>query len=365
MYTPPVTLSHCAMKYATAIADPWSPQAEGACIPRHPARNSMKIRGFARFKVTVGTNGIGFCYLTPCSSNGGACVVYSTGTYAGTDANATITGSTTGVAKGTLSTLPFAGSKFVPASVYDPPEVAGRIVSCAMSWQYTGTVSDMGGVVYALVTPDHSNTNGIGTNNIGAFAETQVTRVDSRRHWIGLSGIDDRELNYPDPVDDATVSSQNEVTYPFSNGDTFSSDNADASVGGAPACIWIQGKAGITFQIEVVQHVEYVGVLAQHALTPTHSDAVGFEVVANAAARLPALAQSKPNASRPSLMKEALTEIGHELRPVAAIAGKGLLQIAGNAIAGAALGVAKYGMAGMLTGGALGAASGALRLTNG
>lgn len=363
--TPPVTLSHCALKYATAIADPWSIEAEGACIPRHPTRNSMKVRGFGRFKITVGTGGVGFAYLIPNVSNDTASIVYSTSTYAGTNANVSVNSNTTGVSTGSLSGLPFGYTSFQPSDKYTPAAAAGRIVSCAMSWQYTGTVSDMGGVCYAFVSPDHSNTNNIGTDKIGAYAETQVTRVDNKRHWIGLSSLDDVELNYPEPADNQTVSPIMEVVCPYSNGDTFSSYAGDSNLGGSPACIWIQGKAGITFQVEVVTHIEYVGSVAQYALTPTHSDAVGFEIVSNAAARLPSLAQAKPEASRPSLMKEALTQIGHELRPAAAVVGKSLLSIAGNAIAGAAFGVAKYGMAGMITGGALGAASGALRLTNG
>jgi len=357
-----VTLSHCALKYATAIADPWSPEAEGACIPRHPSRNSMKVRGFARFKVTIGTGGIGFCYFTPCMSNDTASVVYSTSTYAGTNANETVTLATIGATSGSMTSLPFATASFAPGSSSTPAAVAGRIVAAALSWQYTGTVADMGGVVYALVHPDHSNTNNIGANNIGAFAETQVSRVDAKRHWIGLSSVDEMETNYVLPVDNAVPTPSLELVYPYSNGDRF---NSTDTLAGAPACIWIQGKAGNTFQVEVVTHVEYIGSSAQYALTPTHSDAVGFEVVQNASARLPSLAQAKPEASRPSLMREALREVGNELRPAAAIAGRGLLQIAGNAIAGAAYGVARYGMAGMLTGGALGAASGALRLTNG
>jgi len=360
-----VTLSHCAMKYATAIADPWSSEAEGACIPRHPSRNSMKVRGFGRFKMTIGTGGVGFAYLIPNVSNDTASIVYSTSAYAGTDANVNIQSTTTGVTVGNLSSLPFGYTTFQPVDKYTPATNAGRIVSCALSWQYTGTVSDMGGVCYALVHPDHSNTNNIGTNKIGAFAETQVTRVDNKRNWIGLSSIDDTETNYPLPVDNASVTPIMEVVCPYSNGDIFSSLAGDANLGGAPACIWIQGKAGITFQIEIVTHIEYIGAGAQYALTPTHSDAVGFEIVSNASARLPSKAQSNPTASRPSLMQAALREVGNELRPVAAVVGSSLLRIGSSAIAGAAMGAAKYGMPGLFTGASLGAAQGALRLTNG
>lgn len=362
---PSATLSHCALKYATAISDPWSPEAEGACIPRHPSRPSLKVKGFGRFKMTIGSGGVGFAYLVPNTSNDTPCIVYSNAAYTGTNANVGViaqgASATVGVSVGSLSGLPFGYTKFLPTATA-PPAISGRVVASALSWQYTGTVSNMGGVSYALVHPEHGNTNNIGTDSIGTYAETQVMRVDAKRHWLAVSGQDDHEFSYPEINMQQTVEPYCQLLCPLSNGQTFSSNASDVNLGGAPAAIWIQGTSGNTFEVVVVMHIEYVGSGAQYGLTPTHSDSNGFEIVQTAAARIPALAQQKPTASRPSLMTEALKSIGHELSPVVQLAGKGLMRTAGQAIAGGIYGGLRYGVPGIVTGAALGAANGALMI---
>jgi len=362
---PMPTLSHCAMKYATAIADPWSPAAEGACIPRHPSRPSMKVRGFGRFTATVGTNGYGFAYLTPCLANDKTGIIFSSSTYAGT-LGSYVSVDGTGVVGANLSGLPFSSTQLTPNNTITGPTVAGRIVSMAMSWQYTGTVSKMGGLTYALCTPDHANINCIGSSNIEAFAETQIIRCDSQRHWLGISSLNDDELNYVEAnYRGGSSNSVVEMVYPYSVNERFGSGTNNDAIGGAPCGIWFSGEPGNTFLIELVGHYEYVGQAAQYSLTPTHADSVGFEIVQAASQRLGGLSQAYPRATRPALMSTALTDVGRELAPVVGLAGRSLLHIGTRAIAGAAMGFARFGAAGMLTGAALGTASGALQLTNG
>jgi hypothetical protein len=358
-----VALSHCAAKYATAIGDPWSPFAEGACVPRHPSRPSHKVRGFARFTVTIGTGGVGYALFSPCLSNDYNAIYYSGSSYAGTLVNTAITNLTTGNNIGKITTLPYGAATLQPSDKYTPPSLAGRIVSAAISWQYTGTVSNMGGVVYALVEPNHSNVNQIGDNKVGTYAECLTMRVDNKRHWVGISAIDDSEINYPEPDYNGTVSSNLSVNYPYSNGQSLGS--SDAAVGGAPIGLYFTGTAGNTFQVEVVEHVEYVGITAQSSITPTHSDARGFEIVQNASARIPALQQEKPEATRPTLMSAALRMVGRELAPVVPLLGKTALRIGAEAVTGAVAGGMMYGPGGILSGAALGGARGALRIANG
>lgn len=356
---PGVGLSHCAMKYALAIANPWDPMAEGACVPRHPSRPSQKIRAFMRATVTIGKNGFGFCYYSPTTANDSTVLRYSTSLYTGSTIE-TVSIGTVGTESVNLTSNPYNTAQLTPSSLAQPPFVSGRIVAAAISWQYTGTVSDMGGLTYSLVHPEHSNLN-LDAGQINGYAETQIIRVDNKRHWCGISAIDEREIMYSEPNDRGAINDVISLIYPYSNAEFYQADSG--TTGGAPIAIWFTGKAGNTFQVEMVQHEEFIGRLTQAALTPSHSDAVGFEVVSNAAARLPALLQSNPTATRQNLMSRALQTVAREMAPVVRLGAEQFITAGARAAAGAAFGYITGGPTGAVYGGALGVSSGQLRIT--
>lgn len=365
MVSPGPTLSHCAMKYALAIADPWHPDAEGACVPRHPSRPSYKVRGFSRATVTIGTAGAGFAMFSPTVANDATVLTYSTSSYTGALFSDTVVGgTTTGASQASMSNLPFAKADLVPSSsgsVAATPPINARMVSAALSWQYTGTVGNMGGLTYALVHPDHSNLCTI-SSTIASFAETDVSRVDNKRHWCGLSGIDDEECNYSNHHSSGTARTQVAICYPFSNNEAI--DATNTTIGGAPVVVWFTGVAGNTFEVELVTHLEYTGSKAQAAVTPSHADSVGFEIVQSASSKLPSLIQAHPTKSRSSLMSDALHSVGRELAPVVRLGAQQLVSSGARAIAGAAFGFLAGGPAGAVYGGALGVSTGQLLLKN-
>lgn len=361
-------LSHCAMKYALAIADPWDPNAEGCCVPRHPSRPSYKVRGFARFTVTIGSGGVGFAQFIPCLANNAVCLVYTTSAYTGTSFVPVVSGSTSGspntvgVVQGFMSNLPFNIASMVEVGAYETPSVNGRLVSCSMSWQYTGTVSNMGGLCYSLVHPDHSSLNNI-ADSVPSFAETTVARTDAKRHWLGLSGIDDVECSYSEHHGSGSARAQVAIVCPFSNGEAI--DGTNTTIGGNPAVVYFTGTAGNTFEVELVQHCEFTGISAQASVTPTHADSVGYETVQAASSRLPSLQAANPTTSRKSLMSQALSTVGRELAPVIRVGAENFIAAAARGVAGAAMGYITAGPPGAVYGGALGVSSGALRITNG
>jgi hypothetical protein len=91
------------------------------------------------------------------------------------------------------------------------------------------------------------------------------------------------------------------------------------------------GPVGNTFEVELVEHIEYVGVATSAMVTPSHSDARGFQVVNTAAQLVQQKATQRPTAPRPSLMKEAIIETLNSLRPVAAFGSKIMRSPAGQA----------------------------------
>lgn len=311
-------LSACVLKYATAISDPWSPDAEGVCIPTFPSRASMKITSFARFTVTIGTNGVGFAMVSPCLANDINAVWYSSATYAGTAANAPSVTATT-IGNGTtpasaITNNPFTSSQMTAGSETSTPSVMGRVVSVGVSVQYTGTKLNEGGLIYGLVTPNHGSTNSLNVPLLAAYREAYVQTSSSRKHWFSMAGQSNREVQYPDYG--GTITNDDiGAKYPFSNGQQL--DPTQGSSGAPPFLVFMTGEVGNTFEVEIVQHSEYVGSATQASLTPSHSDATGFQVVNTAAALVQQKATQKPGAPKPSLMREAITETLRALRPVA------------------------------------------------
>jgi len=302
-----VPMSHCANKYATAIATPWDPEAQGVCIPTFPSRASQKVACWLRCTATVGTAGVGFIAVTPALANGVAVAYGSTAAFAGT----AVSDTAAGVTAYAMDNLPYTVAN-ISGSSSTSAAVSGRLVSFGLSTQYTGTVMNQGGLTYKLVEPNHGNLNGATVASLGAFQETEISRVTSNKNWSVGAGIDAQEVQYPEFDASATPSL---MLYPFCQDISVSATNP--SVGGLIACHIFTGTAGNTYQCELVVHIEYVGAIASTRATPTHSDARGFEMVNTAANRIPQMAVNNPKASVKTLMTKALSEIAGELAPYA------------------------------------------------
>lgn len=334
----PIALSECAQKYAIAISAPWDPRAEGACIPRHPSRPSQKVKTFARFTMTIGTGGVGFVHVIPSLAANAVNAVYTSSTYAGTTIGGVST-ATTGISTyGNNS--PYQLTAF-SASGSGAPNIQGRVVSVGMSIQYTGTKLNEGGLYYMLVDPNHQNCNRFTSlADIGAFAEALTIRVDDSKQWLLTSSIENKELEYYNSNTNAAITALDAV-FPYSQGIEFS--GPDTTLGGSPMMVAVTGTAGNTFQVEIVQHVEFVGYGCQAAVTPTHGDSRGFELVAAASARLPALRASNPRQSPLALMGSAVRDVALSLSPAAPQIGGAIGGYLGSFVGQASLG-ASLGM---------------------
>jgi hypothetical protein len=361
-------LSECARKYATCIASPWSESALGACIPRHPARPSQKLRLYTRVRGTSGTTDTAFLvYFTPSLASDAPSVWISQNSVSPSNVTNTVfnstfpvnltstTGDTNGnvMFQGYSVNSPYSCSSLIGNSLSEPT-VRGRIVSTSLRVQYTGTVLNMGGVRYPFSDPNHGNTNGLAPSSLGTQAETAVERLSEKSFEISLCGIDDGELSYPsnDEVQYGTNFGTQNV-YPLSNGEllssTFVTTNSTSTTGagghptiynvlpgGAPGVICVIPAASSTFEVEVITHVEFIGIGAAASLTPTHSDSVGFETVNGAAAMLPSMQVARPNVSPSKLMSEAIEMVRNGLSYAAGTAHK-MDQISGGALTNAAL----------------------------
>jgi hypothetical protein len=321
----PVALSKCALKFATAISDPFSVSALGACIPSINARPSQKITAFTRFDTTIGTGGFGFVLLSPCLANDSLSAWYSDGNFTGTTATFTTTASntssTTGVNAVYMSNLPYSSSQLT-ANNQGVQSADGRIVSFGATVQYTGTTLNESGLVWCYHDPTHDNMFGKSTSTLGSRMETSIEPNGRSKCMLPVFPVDQGETEYASGqyVYNGVNTSTRAITsiYPFANGDYLT--NAD-SVGNftnasCPAVILFTGTPGQAMHVELVIHAEFVGTLVEGKATPSDADPVGLSKVLSAASSIPERKISAPNKSMGELMYDGLLEAGKELIPV-------------------------------------------------
>lgn len=344
------SLTECAAKYFAAIANPWHPDAKGACIPTGTNRDSFKTTVFSRFTATVGAQGFGFVALMPCLSNDLPVAVCSTAAYNQTLINpitvaAGVATYNTGVApifhNGPLTTAQLTAPQPVLGSAQGLSN-SGRIVSVGMSCQYTGTVMNMGGLTYCLSHPFHQSLAFASTATVGAFAETDVYRVGDSKCWISDFARTNVELEYANLLHTAPTDTPGatytyiELLYPFAGGTStqIATSGPTAAPGVAPivgsglgiptSIVVFTGVPGNTFEVEIIMHVEYIGVSVQNAVTKTHHDEKGFSLVQAAAGRAPEIKTSSSKSWAECCMA-ALKEVAEEVGPIALAAGKKVL----------------------------------------
>lgn len=283
-----MALSHCAQKYARAIADPFNPASVGACVPVYPAPPSYKVTSHQRvFTVTVGTMGIGCFRFNPCPYNNRHCFAGTTSAFDGTALEDYAIGAEW-VAAG-YNTLPFSTSDSVQA----------RVVSASARVTYTGTALDLSGMFVSMVDPDHEPlSNGL---NLTSASSLPYARVENtKRRMTNLSpvfGIKPHETDY--------ISTQ----FPLS---TYSGTDAVAGINAAPCAFLVSGVPGTTFNVELILHVEYVGRPAVAGLTKSHTDSRGFEMVQQAGSQLASYLASSASAAWPT-MRRLLIEAGRDV----------------------------------------------------
>lgn len=223
--------SACDAKYALAICDPFNPLADGACVPKLPARSSVKTS--ARLFGTISTNHeTGHAYIAAkpnftkdldqlsvsTSSN-------TSSTSFQTDHHQVVNGKVVNYA---CSDLPWNYGYFVPAKEYEPAYAKGRIVSAGLRIRYIGKQEEMNGVVYAYSSPAHQSIEHMDINELRKQASCR--RVPVSREWVTVtcSAIDDDEMDYSrdknpflQVLAGQTLDNENtvrSVCYPFGDG---------------------------------------------------------------------------------------------------------------------------------------------------
>lgn len=327
-----VSLSHCALKYAVAISNPFSPDAMGSCVPLGQARYTQKVSSFVRFDITVGTQGVGFALITPTLSNLGPIAWVTSSGFTGTTANFTpnsILGtSTPGVSGIAMPNLPYTTTQLTDDNI-GVSSVSGRIVSCGAIAHYTGTTLNQSGLIYCLADPSHANLFGSSAASLGARSETCVENLSRKKCLVTTYAVDESEYEFGATGGSGTFAQTLQNVCPFSKGASILSGTTLPEHAAAPMIIFISGAVpGSSIHVEIAQHAEYNGPLTEGKGTPSHMDPVGTAKVQASAARATALKAAKNPRSFGTLLYDSLFDTAKELLPVGITAAKAALTAA-------------------------------------
>lgn len=344
-----VRMSKCALRYALACSNPFEIAARGACVPNGSAP-SMKTHATCRFDVTIGTTGFAVILLAPSLANDLNSIFYTNSSYAGATfcpfaASATYGAAGVGSAYNTGWALathngPFTASQLAGnevATVGNASSVYGKVVSCGVRVQYTGTTLNESGLMYCYHDPAHGSLSGVSTLNLGNFGDVNIEGVTRKPCMLTAHSVSPSEQCYSNEGNSSASSTAGlaSLLYPYSAGDYSwdslyggtTSFNAGASSGstgsyvfpiGVPVgAIIVTGVAGQTFHLEAIFHMEFSGTGAASMLTPTTPDPVGSEMVRTAALALPQMKLANPRADVWNLMYESLVGVAKAAIPYA------------------------------------------------
>lgn len=244
---PQVQLSSCVKTYLGAIADPWSHEAIGACIPSDPSFPSQKLYVFFRGTLTTGTNNVGWIWIAPFKlvENDAACIWYTDNTTGGAYTGTTLVNAiTNGVNLAARTNSPYTSAQI------NGTNVSARLVSCGIRVAYAGTNLNQGGRIIGFEEPTHQPLNGATYAQLRAYRD--VTEFEINDHWHG-------------------------VTYtPIAASETAYSTAAGASGVGFMAVMLNSAAASQPFSFEVVASFECVGRLTAYSATHNLVDPIGY-----------------------------------------------------------------------------------------
>lgn len=343
-----VSMAECTLKYAHAIADPFSAEARNACVPVGNG-STMKTTNFLRLDGIGSTFGA-LVYICPTVASDIPYAYYTDDTWPGTTKTPFLT-SGSAVLLSTLNVgwkaalLPgsfgafqcinnVSSSNLVPAT----NSVTGKLVSAGVRVYYTGAELSLGGTVYCYHDPAHSSVANISGSNIGGYADAVVESVMRDPCTLGLYAVNQTELSFQES-NEVSAGNSVEALYPFSSNtnhwyvgastlttSTFSNvtnslfaAGANPRIGSPVGVIYItpQQLTG-AFHLDLISHNEYQGAGAAPMLTPNGSDIEGVLKVQAAAQMIPSIKNDNPSVKRSAwdYMKRAMGTVWTMAKPM-------------------------------------------------
>jgi len=376
-------LSHCAAKYALAIFDPWNPDSQGACIPRHPSRPSQKITLFSKTQVQFGqaaystgnTNAtIGAIFMTPSLASDAPTMFYTPNSpsylpITSLPSDSDIFTYSLPWLTPIYGNAPYSASQMTETGSNSggSPQASGRIVSHGVSISYKGVTFNEGGIYTMFVSPNHDNMLNYAPSALAGYDETLTNTISRSTEWLNVSGIDETELVYTlnVPLDVAGTPYVTPVVYPYANSQVWSSNAYGGPKWGGPT----SGGSAPTARTVAGTVTSFSGTLAAAATTASTtltitlpSTAPSFECFASTGSVIlwPAgTAAGNPfggsstidSTNKPYLVPFSAATVSSSTLTLTIAAGA----VTGSVAIGAAVGAGTGGKVGFAVGGACGA----------
>lgn len=239
-------VAECTAHYLMTVMDPFDTPA-GACLPADMfPLPSQKLKVFLRGTCVLGTTGYGFCNAAMVLSN-------DTTASATTTATSVMTGATLLSAVTNLGLYTFAQLPWTIAQV-NANAVQGRGVALGLRIRYSGTEAGRNGTMLFYEDPDHASIASLSYDTISARVNAYTCRPPGDGSW--------ETVLYSGPVNPNELEFRNE-NYLFAQ-----------NVSSALVCC-IKGVAGDTYEFEVFEHIEAIGVQTT-GKTPSHADSASY-----------------------------------------------------------------------------------------
>lgn len=281
------SVSHCALSYASALADPIGTPT-GACIPFGFPLPSQKVKVSARGTFNLGTTGVGYAQWNPAFTNDTVAVITTQATSVGTVGTSPTSFTNlvnTNLIKNVFTTAQMTNS-------VNP--IGGRIVSGLLRIRYAGTEANRNGIVTTFEEPSHRNMTSTPISTIISSQQTLNERPPPDGAW--------HSVFYSGPA------GQGEINFASTTGIT-------------PGAYWaiVQGIANDLYEWEIYQHLEFNGALVI-AASASSIDANGYALAVDAMKSISSIVPlSESNSfsafstflkSAGTTMKSVITDIG-------------------------------------------------------
>jgi len=323
-----IGVSPCLKKWFDCLTDPFSQNAQSACIPAGANIDSSRYFGYVRGDIVIGTNGYGCLVLSPTSYNDLCCGFASTAAFTGTGTTILTANNTVAVNQFTSLSMPnnrFASGQIFPSQQQNEG-VQARLVGGGLRLYYTGSELAKGGLVSIYTSPVHHNVAAQVSgaphtaSSLGALQETAIFPVSREPYEYPLTPVLQRELDYPElnPVGASAATDATLYCYPWSNGCQLFNNgyycastlgNTSVYIGSPSTVVLVSGTAGQTVHFEFALHSEAVGDLTEGQRLPADSDPMGVDALMAGLSRMQIERNSKPHLSAAAVLKAQYTKV--------------------------------------------------------
>jgi len=188
------TMSQCAMDYALALSNPWSPDLSKApCVPDAICLPSYKFGPIVKGTFEIGNDSVG--YVGICSygmiQNDKACGLKTNSSFTNTVYDQNINGSSV---LALYSNSPYSNADFGTGSKQY------RVVGCGLKVRYVGSNFNKSGRMLFLREPNNGNIqNALTDEQINAYRETVTVKTDNKWHCVTYTPATSTDLGYIKP----------------------------------------------------------------------------------------------------------------------------------------------------------------------